>query len=589
LTIPLLYHFGGLKSTYISDGLQSVDFYPGGFGTRYGGGTAGVIEIKSRAPKTDRLHGVVDMSTLDGSLMLEGPVNDKVSIFASARKSFLGEILTQFYENTDVDLPITAAPYYWDYTVRADMDLGDREKLFINLFGARDSLGVHFPRFRGGSDEVDEATDQISSMIQFHRATLGHDMAFNDKWENSLRTAIARVWSNNSVLGMIKAENSAIGAALRNELAYKHSDKLRMNIGIDAELSLLDLLLVIPGQGNVLMRDTSDDWLFGVIGGYANVEYKPIDNLTIIPGLRYDFYSELDYYGPWLPEFWDYSFENTTRFAGEPSLRLTSRYTVTEGHTVKGALGNYSQSPEPQGQVIHPTWGDPTLPATRAAHYVLGYEWQITDLIHADIQGYLNRQWSIPRMANDSDLVETGNPDQLWLSDGRGRMHGLEFMLRHDQGERFFGWIAYTLSRSERFDKHEDEWALYGNDETHHLQLVGSWRLPHSFETGFRLRYVTGKPTTPVIGRVDNELYNFYEPIYGETNSERVDPFFQLDLRVDKKFIFQNWILSSYLDLQNISWLLYKSPEYEMYDNFYDEKTTVSNVLTPAIGLRAEF
>ena len=29
--IPTLYHYGGLKSTYNSDALLSIDFYPGGF------------------------------------------------------------------------------------------------------------------------------------------------------------------------------------------------------------------------------------------------------------------------------------------------------------------------------------------------------------------------------------------------------------------------------------------------------------------------------------------------------------------------------------------------------------------------------
>ena len=46
--IPSLYHFGGLKSTYNSDALQTVDFYPGGFGTRFGGAIAGVVELKTR-------------------------------------------------------------------------------------------------------------------------------------------------------------------------------------------------------------------------------------------------------------------------------------------------------------------------------------------------------------------------------------------------------------------------------------------------------------------------------------------------------------------------------------------------------------
>jgi len=37
IDIPLLFHYGGLKSVYNSSVLQSIDLYPGGFNTRYGG------------------------------------------------------------------------------------------------------------------------------------------------------------------------------------------------------------------------------------------------------------------------------------------------------------------------------------------------------------------------------------------------------------------------------------------------------------------------------------------------------------------------------------------------------------------------
>jgi TonB family protein len=42
VSMPLLFHFGALKSTYNSDALGSVDLYPGGFNTRYEIGRAHV-------------------------------------------------------------------------------------------------------------------------------------------------------------------------------------------------------------------------------------------------------------------------------------------------------------------------------------------------------------------------------------------------------------------------------------------------------------------------------------------------------------------------------------------------------------------
>ena len=35
-------------------------------------------------------------------------------------------------------------------------------------------------------------------------------------------------------------------------------------------------------------------------------------------------------------------------------------------------------------------------------------------------------------------------------SGGEGRSYGLELIMKHEFTERFFGWLAYTLSRSEQ-------------------------------------------------------------------------------------------------------------------------------------------
>jgi len=590
VTIPALYHFGGLKSTYNSTALEAVDFYPGGYGTRYGGATGGIIEIKGRKAKTDRWHGTFDMSVLDGSFVVEGPLSENVSVLASARRSFVGDVLGWYIENAPTEFPFTLSPFYWDYILRTDIVLNENHSMFVTLFGSRDSMSLFFPSMQGGSEEVDKATQNFDMSNTFHLGLIGLDSKINDKLSNSARYSISASDQNFSIFGYVKTDMDNVAHHILDELTYTHSDRLSVSGGVDANFTVLDLMLNIPGGNNMIRRDTVDNWLFGVVGAYSFLEWKPLTNLTLIPSIRYDYFPELDYDGAYVPEYWAYeSFENTTSLEGEPSARLSARYQPIEKHTVKGAVGNYSQTPQPVGQVIMEGWGDPALPATKGMHTVLGHEWQITDLISTDVQLYYNRQWNIPRFARKEDLAGEGNATKLWLSDGKSRMGGLEVMLRHDRGTNFFGWLSYTLSRSERYNPIEDTYEIYDQDETHHLQMVGSWRLPRQWETGFRFRYVTGKPTTPVVGAIDDETYNTYVPVYGPKNSERVGPFLQLDLRLDKKFVYKNWMLSMYLDFQNVSWLLYKSPEMEMYNDFYTDKTTVSNTIIPALGMTAEF
>jgi hypothetical protein len=158
-----------------------------------------------------------------------------------------------------------------------------------------------------------------------------------------------------------------------------------------------------------------------------------------------------------------------------------------------------------------------------------------------------------------------------YFSDGIGRMYGMELMLRHSRSDKFFGWISYTLSRSETWSKLEDKYILSSRDEPHHLQLLGSWKLPKAWELGVRTRFVSGKPTSPIVGTDENENYKSIRAVYADRNSARHDPFFQLDIRVDKAIEKEKYKITYYVDLQNILWPLYKSPEFTYWNYNYTE------------------
>jgi outer membrane receptor for ferrienterochelin and colicin len=341
----------------------------------------------------------------------------------------------------------------------------------------------------------------------------------------------------------------------------------------------------------MIVNETIKGNTYGMIGGYVNAEWRPIDKLLLIPGIRYDYFPELDYNGSLVPAFWDYGIiDNRRGGPGEPALRVSGRYDLTDEHTVKAAVGTYSQSPEPYGMVIHETYGEPDLAAVKATHYVLGHEWKISELWHLDAQGYYNYMWDVARSYNSRiDYDPARQVQRKYFSDGHNRNYGLELMLRHSRSEKFFGWISYTLSRSETWNYTEDKYVLSSNDEPHHLQLLGSWRFPKNWEFGVRTRFVSGKPTSPIIATVENESGKSTGAVYGERNTERNDPFFQVDLRVDKKKIYKKWIMTYYVDLQNVLWPIYKSPEFTYYNYNYTESRKISMIPLAAFGIRAEF
>lgn len=583
--IPNLYHLTGLKSTYNSDVLKGVDFYPGGFGTRYGGAIAGVIELQGREGATDRFHGSVDISSLDGTLLVEGPITNKISILAVVRRSFFGEIISGIAKRYPNKIPMTISTNYWDYVLRSDAHFSKNNHLFFTLFGSGDNIALILQGMGYEIKDISNAQDQFGSNQTFNLGLLGWDYSLNGHLSNSLRYSFTKQRGLTSQFGYFKSNTSDIIHDVREQISYIYNDKALINAGFNTELTNLDIDLAIPEKNGVMRRGALKNWLFGMVGAYLNLEWKPLKNLQIIPGIRYDYFPELKYNGSIIPEFWNYNI-NGLGISGEPSVRLTGRYAFVKNQTLKTSIGNYSQTPQPIGLAIHETWGDPMLPSTKAAQYMLGHEWQITDFINSDVQFYYNKQWNIPVLPDNSYTISNQKIKKL-DNNGEGRMYGIEVMLRHIDNKHFFGWLSYTLSRTERYNHFRERWQNYSNDQTQNLQMIGSWHLPTEWDIGFRVRYVTGNPMTPIINRVYKENGWQFVPTYGESYSARVDPFFQIDFRVDKKFIFKKWICSAYLDLQNINYFFYQSPELEIDNYDYTDKVAIS--MPPLIGIGYKF
>jgi TonB family protein len=590
ILIPQLYHFGGIKSTYNSDGLESVDLYPGGFGVRYGSTIAGVIELKSRNAKRDRYSGFVDVNLFDATAFVEGPIGKNAGVIVSVRRSYIGDILGAITRSKYFNLPVQIVPFYYDYLARIDADISKNNKVFFTLFGSNDQLELIAPFVRGGSSDIDKLTDRLRQRTSFTMFSTGWDGSLTDMLKNSLRVAFTPESGYSSAFGFVKVDFNGYELTLRDELQYKLSNLLQIDIGADLWLLNYHQKGIFPSSNNdgTTFSDTMD-LNFGRAAPYLQFEIKPIENMTILTGLRYDYYNELDYKGGIIPELWNYDhFNNTRGTSGEPAVRLALRYKVAKNHTVKCALGTYNQTPQPMGFVTHKLFGNPAHPATKARHVTAGYESKLTDLVFVDVQFYHNAQWDIPDTYTSTELTEN-NELPSFLPKGKGKMYGLELLLRHDQGERLFGWIAYSLSRSERFDREENRWKLYGRDQTHNLQLILNYRLKNQIECGTRIRYVSGNPYTPIVDRKDNMYDYFFEPVSGKSASLRNKPFFQVDLRVDKKFVFDKWMLATYLDFQNVLMFLYASPEFTIFDFDYTDQTTVSAPFIPSFGLRAEF
>jgi len=217
---------------------------------------------------------------------------------------------------------------------------------------------------------------------------------------------------------------------------------------------------------------------------------------------------------------------------------------------------------------------------SRAWHAVLGSSFKLSKPVSVEITGFLVKQSELPtRSPLPSPLAS-----QALIQDGLGRAFGTQFLVRHDMTNHLFGWLSYTVMRSERTDGGSRDWRLFDFDQTHVFTALASYDLGRGFEVGSRVRYATGYPRTPVTSALYDTRVDAYQPQFGAHNSIRIPDFIQLDVRFAKKFdLGQSTHAEAYLDVQNVTYR--KNPEEIVYNQNYTQKTYITGLpILPVLG-----
>jgi hypothetical protein len=594
--LPVFFH-PWFFSVYNSNALESVDAYPGGFGTRYGGALAGIVELTGRKPAVNGFHGFTDANFFNASLLAEGPISKTFSLLATARQSYerTKKPLYDFFGQTP---HAGETPDFFDYTARIDAEVSKNQHFYLTFFGSRTKQEVSAAS--AGSLNVSSDADVI--LMETHSAfTMG---IFGWAWnndngiKNDVHYALCKFEQGNEIFGYSKIGGATLAHSFRDQLSWSNSDKLKWAAGIDLQIIPYDLTVSLPTARGEVFNDTSHI-VMGPMAAYAFAEWKPLPRLKLVPGIRFDYYPELGQQGSIVPEFFDYSFKNNKGISGtEPSMRISATYELERKHSINASIGTYNQTPQPGGQAVDSLWGNPKLPLEKGSQSILGYEWKMCNLISLDVQAYYNRQWDLARVPSTIEIEAAAAQGQnvpKYLSDGIGRMEGMELTIKHRPSKCIFGCLSYSLSRSERLSPIDNKWRLFGYDRTHCIQFAGSARFKWLQEAGVRFELATADPETPISAPLYFDATSrIYVPTYGELNSGRAAPYFSLDFRYEKRFIFKSCQLTAYLDVRKVENLFPNfaenfdgsAPQWN-YD--YTRKIVHSDDVRPALGVKVTF
>ena len=586
--VPRLYHDGGLRSVVHSDLVQSVELSPGGYGAPYGRGLGGLVTVQLRPMDPDGFHGSVAADAFDAAAAVRAQIGDKFTFSISARKSYLDALLPVFTSrDTSALFPI---PRYADGAVRLGYQIDKRSSVEVGGLLSSDSTD----RSTASADPSQRKTETTSLnwtrvYARYRHETDAGGAVTVTPWFGTESSSLV------SRFGATPAEltDDTLDFGLRTSYRYKPAPFVTVTAGFDTEATRSKLnrsgSVTTPArEGDIRVfgqapsdQTNADAWevIEWSAAPFVEADFSLVDDrLHLIPGFRFDPYLlAVNRRQPPLGDNPD-----TGAFTSEPQLEPRLAITADASPMVrfKAAYGRYHQTPAPED--LSSVFGNPLLKSARADHFLAGALFRLAETVSVEATGFYETSKGLAaRSALASPLLA-----QALTGQGAGRSYGAQFLLRKDLSHDLFGWVSYSLIRSERQDRTNGPWRLFDFDQTHVLTALASYAIGKGFEVGARFRYASGFPRTPVTGAYYDAKSDTYQPTFGAQNSIRIPPFVSLDLRASKRFTFgPTTELEIYLDVQNVT--NRENPEELVYSRDYSEQRSITGLpILPSLGAR---
>ena len=523
---------GGPLSFINLDYVEQTAFSTGGFGVRYGDKLSSVFNIDLKKGRTDKMGTQVTLSATGFGADIEGPIADKGSYIFSARRSWL-------------DLVFRAAgfsfvPQYWDFMAKLDYRLNRKNRLSAVSLGAIDDVKYF-------NDSNDDRYD--------NSRVLGSDQNQSISgvtWLRLLKRGYFNLTLGNNYVEYAYQQNDSLlqpifknisherETYLKGELTYQMSKSFEITAGITGKNIKFDTELYLPPletefgdsvalEGNYFSYATKSS-------GFLQLSYGGSKFRTTLGG-RLDYFDLL---------------KNKMILAP----RFSTTYQLNRRSSINFSLGRYYQAPAYIWLV-----GDPVnreLSFLGVDQHILGFNFLLKPDTKFGIEGYYKRYFDYAAsqvrkyliMANTGagyggaeDGFSSFGLEPL-SSDGTGEAYGLELLLQKKLSEiPCYGLVSASLSES-KFTPLDGITRLSSWDQRWIFNVGGGYIFNASWEIALRFRYASGMPYTPfnTDGTKDEANYN----------RQRLRANHSLDLRLDRRWLFANWMLITYVDIQNI-------------------------------------
>lgn len=541
------FHSIGIYSVFDTDIIANADVYTGGFGAQYGGRVSSIMDITTRDGNKKEATGKVGFSPVAARALIEGPIkklNEKgagISYMLSAKRSYFDQTSKTLYPymNNGDGVPFSFQDLYGKVSFMGSN--GSKLNLFgfsfsdnVTNFQSLANFGWDNVGF-GGNFVVVPSTSAV--LINGNFAWSKYDITLS---EPSLPDRTSGVKSFN--LG----------------LDFKYimgKDVLNYGVEVIGISNYYNTFSILNALNRVSTEQNNNELS-------AFVTYRlNRSKLVIEPGMRFQYY---------------------TAFGGvlSPEPRLGFKYKPTSRLRIKLATGIYSQNLlaiNSDRDVVNLFYGflsgpeslqdQFTLPGNRgtrdittrlqkAIHYVLGFEYDLTEKLNVNVEGYFrdfrqvinqNRSKVYPDELEYADLPETLRKDFIVES---GWAAGTDIVMKYETKTTYL-YLVYSIARVRRWDG--SQWYAPVFDRRHNINFVASRKFGknRNYEASMRWNLGSGLPFTQTQGYYQqpggnnsiNANYLTSNPStlsiqFGGLNEGRLPFYHRLDVNVKRVFKF---------------------------------------------------
>lgn len=604
--IPNINHFatqgasGGPVSILNSDLIREISFYTGSFPANRGGALSSVMDISLREGNKDKQAFKAVIGASEAGVSASGHIGKNTTYIASVRQSYL-QLLFRL-------LGLPMLPNYIDGQVKIKTKFNTRNEItFIGLAGF-DNLRLN----ENPDDKGDEYLLSYLPLLKQETFTVGATYKhFSDKHiqtvtlsYNYLNNRSNKYLQNDDSdpLNLILKSSGLEGKAQARFENRSYISSWTIRSGADMSWRHYDSdVFRMMNDGNPMDYYTNVGFM--TWGMYGSADYKaPSGKLNVFAGLRTDGSS--------------FS-KSTAQFWKQFSPRAAISYMPWKAWSFNASAGLYHQLPPMTALSFKDAEGilvNKELEYMRVFSAAVGADWKLMDRLFIGLEGFYKRFMDIPlSLATNVPLTCIGADygaigEEPLVSSAQGRSYGMELLVKWLIPDKISLVGAATLYKSEYRSSPSEKYIPSAWDNRFIVNVSAVYDLPRYWSIGAKASVIGGAPYTPYDEEASS-LKTVWDaagrPVYDYTryNGMRLDPYFQLDLRVDKNFYFKKWALGVYVDLQNVTFSKIAQPDaYLSTGVVLDESLPLSEqkyelemleltsgTIVPSVGITAEF